>query len=181
MWGKIIIPMYRLWLNGLYGLYGPRCPLSSKRPINLISLSLSPMRASYEVSFELWGVFREVKVWFMFFLCNYHAVSNIVWYLTAVTQQFWYYFVIESRPRLTNYAICRYTVPAKMNFNVRYCHKVTCQLLFFQMCRCLSSISINSTFHNAINFNKFAKRYLIIWNRMSLDISLAALLPQWWN
>ena len=41
MWGKIIIPMYRLWLNGLYGLYGPRCPLSSKRPINLISLSLS--------------------------------------------------------------------------------------------------------------------------------------------
>ena len=43
MWGKIIIPMYRLWLNGLYGLYGPRCPLSSKRPINLISLSLSGM------------------------------------------------------------------------------------------------------------------------------------------
>ena len=40
MWGKIIIPMYRLWLNGLYGLYGPRCPLSSKRPINLTSLSL---------------------------------------------------------------------------------------------------------------------------------------------
>ena len=39
MWGKIIIPVYRLWLNGLYGLYGPRCPLSSKRPINLISLS----------------------------------------------------------------------------------------------------------------------------------------------
>ena len=41
MWGKIIIPMYRLRLNGLYGLYGPRCPLSSERPINLISLSLS--------------------------------------------------------------------------------------------------------------------------------------------
>ena len=33
--------MYRLWLHGLYGLlYGPRCPLSPKRPINLISLSL---------------------------------------------------------------------------------------------------------------------------------------------
>ena len=43
MWGKITIPMYRLWLHDLYGLYGPRprCPLSSKRPINLISLSLS--------------------------------------------------------------------------------------------------------------------------------------------
>ena len=37
MWGKIIIPMYRLWLHGLYG---PRCPVSPKRPINLISLSL---------------------------------------------------------------------------------------------------------------------------------------------
>ena len=31
--------MYRLWLHGLYG---PRCPLSPKRPINLISLSLFP-------------------------------------------------------------------------------------------------------------------------------------------
>ena len=40
MWGKIIIPMYRLWLNSLYGLYEPWCPLSSKRPINFISLSL---------------------------------------------------------------------------------------------------------------------------------------------
>ena len=30
--------MYRLWLHGLCGLYGPRCPLSPKRPINLISL-----------------------------------------------------------------------------------------------------------------------------------------------
>ena len=48
MWGKIIIPMYRLWLNGLYGLYGPRCPLSSKRPINLISLSLS-LWSSYAI------------------------------------------------------------------------------------------------------------------------------------
>ena len=37
MWGKIIIPMYRLWLSGLYG---PRCPLSPKRLINFISLSL---------------------------------------------------------------------------------------------------------------------------------------------
>ena len=32
----------RLWLHSLYGLYGPRCPLSLKRLINLISLSLVP-------------------------------------------------------------------------------------------------------------------------------------------
>ena len=49
MWGKIIISMYRLWLNGLYGLYGPRCPLFSKRPINLISLSLSHVTVSEAV------------------------------------------------------------------------------------------------------------------------------------
>ena len=30
MWGKIMITMYRLWWHGLYGLYGPRCPLSQK-------------------------------------------------------------------------------------------------------------------------------------------------------
>ena len=30
MWGKIMIPMYWLWLHGLYGLHGPWCPLSKK-------------------------------------------------------------------------------------------------------------------------------------------------------
>ena len=39
MWGKIIIPMYRLWLHGLYGLYGPRCPLSPQKADEL-NLSL---------------------------------------------------------------------------------------------------------------------------------------------
>ena len=52
MWGKIIIPMYRSWLNGLYGLYGPRCPLFSKRPRNLISLSLSHLAVVFAQSIE---------------------------------------------------------------------------------------------------------------------------------
>ena len=30
----------RLWLQGLYGIYGPRCPLSPERPLNLITHSL---------------------------------------------------------------------------------------------------------------------------------------------
>ena len=34
------ISMYRLWLHGLYELYGPRCPLSPRRPLNLITHSL---------------------------------------------------------------------------------------------------------------------------------------------
>ena len=41
MWGKIMIPMYRLWLHSLYGLYGPRCPLSPERPLNSITHSLT--------------------------------------------------------------------------------------------------------------------------------------------
>ena len=39
-WGKIMIPLYRLWLHGLYGLHRHRCPLSPKRPLNLITHSL---------------------------------------------------------------------------------------------------------------------------------------------
>ena len=41
MWGKIIIPIYRLWLHGLYGLYGPCCLLSPERLLNFITHSLT--------------------------------------------------------------------------------------------------------------------------------------------
>ena len=41
VWGKIMIPMYRLCLHGLYGLYGPRCPLSPERPLNWFTKSLN--------------------------------------------------------------------------------------------------------------------------------------------
>ena len=54
MWGKIIIPMYRLWLHGIYGLYGPGCPLSPKRPINLISLSLAPLDVQQHSHWPVW-------------------------------------------------------------------------------------------------------------------------------
>ena len=38
----VMIPICRLWLHGLYGLNGPRCPLSSKRSLNLITHSSRP-------------------------------------------------------------------------------------------------------------------------------------------
>ena len=41
MWGKIMIPMYSLWLHSLYGLNGPRCPLSPERLLNIITYSLT--------------------------------------------------------------------------------------------------------------------------------------------
>ena len=36
-----MIPMYGLRLHGLYGLYGPRCPLSPERPLNLSTHSVA--------------------------------------------------------------------------------------------------------------------------------------------
>ena len=36
----MMIPIYRLWLHGLYGLYRPCCPLSPERPLNLITHSV---------------------------------------------------------------------------------------------------------------------------------------------
>ena len=71
MWGKIIIPMYRLWLNGLYGLYGPRCPLFSKRPINLISLSLS------EIIYTSHG--RMNPLWNQLNKYHHHQIFSWMW------------------------------------------------------------------------------------------------------
>ena len=62
MWGKIIIPVYRLWLNGLYGLYGPRCPLSSKRPINLIFLSLTPYSIKIQRDFLINSKIKKLAI-----------------------------------------------------------------------------------------------------------------------
>ena len=39
--GEVDIPMYRLRLQGLYGLYGPHCLLSPERPLNLITHSFT--------------------------------------------------------------------------------------------------------------------------------------------
>ena len=44
LWGKIMIPMYRLWLHSLFGLYGPWCPLS---PQNAVKLNHSPTHCPF--------------------------------------------------------------------------------------------------------------------------------------
>ena len=82
-WSSPSVRLYRLWLNGLYGLYGPRCPLFSKRPINLISLSL--VRLSVRLSVTL------------FLLCSYHriimkfsgVITNVRSDVTAKGQGHW--------------------------------------------------------------------------------------------
>ena len=60
MWEKIMIPMYRLWLQGVYGLCGPCCPLSPERPFNLITHSVAPHRIT------------PFSVWF----CRYQHVNS---------------------------------------------------------------------------------------------------------
>ena len=114
MWGKIIIPMYRLWLNGLYGLYGPRCPLFSKRPINLISLSLSvnvwnwKIKVINPVGPMRWGgCVLLISPWeiYMKFLMN-HFQANVSHYWLRylkwtcpqmnVTGLYWWYINIGS-------------------------------------------------------------------------------------
>ena len=89
MWGKIIIPMYRLRLNGLYGLYGPRCPLFSKRPINLISLSLS-LGAYTKRSLNLKFLYHIKKfVWknTMFGVCYNVNYANPVYGVATICHQ----------------------------------------------------------------------------------------------
>ena len=85
MWGKIIIPMYRLWLNGLYGLYGPRCPLSSKRLINWISLSLS-LSLSISLSISLEFPTPETRRWFLDMCEVYKYVHSM--YKTPINSLF---------------------------------------------------------------------------------------------
>ena len=87
MWGKIIIPMYGLWLNGLYGLYGPRCPLSSKRPINLISLSLSWKNVCVNNLVKMLSLGVRCKKYYIKSwgkLASFKYCMNILWILTPL-------------------------------------------------------------------------------------------------
>ena len=70
LWREIMIPMYRLWLHSLYGLYGPRCPLSPKRLLNLITHSLTPW---VDVVAIMIKVQCFSKIWYI-------AVMHSKWY-----------------------------------------------------------------------------------------------------
>ena len=74
MWGKIMIPMYRLWLHSLYGLYGPRYPLSPERPLNLITHSLTPP--------PLWGYYCYCTTWHKTLIFVYEKHDKRSSYLT---------------------------------------------------------------------------------------------------
>ena len=61
MWGEIMVPMYRLWLHGLCGLYGPRCPLSPERPLNLITHSLCIFNNTYRILYIFAHIIKQLQ------------------------------------------------------------------------------------------------------------------------
>ena len=86
MWRKIIIPMYMLWLHSLYGLYGPRCPLYPKRPINLTSLSLSAAGWTKTWYYRVFSEYfsqsdqKNYLLWYILFknTCAYSFISVMI-------------------------------------------------------------------------------------------------------
>ena len=63
MRGKIIIPMYRLWLHALYGQYGPQCPLIPKKADKLkLSISLHFDMVQYNTVLYA-GIHLRKKQW----------------------------------------------------------------------------------------------------------------------
>ena len=72
---RCIISMYRLWLHGLYRLYGPRCPLSPGRPLNLITHSLTITRHQYRPF--IISIIRSVET-YMYYRIDY-KISSDAW------------------------------------------------------------------------------------------------------
>ena len=68
-----LIPMCRLWLHGLYWLYGPHCPLSPERPLNLITHSW------HGYIFSITGHLSSVQSFDAFFIVSPHYFWTISW------------------------------------------------------------------------------------------------------
>ena len=90
IWGKIRIPMCRLWLHCLYGLHGPQCPLSQKRLLNLLTHSLIQwdfLLHLQDYNSILWMTFEIQYV-----ATHYYNFSNGIIYSVQVFVSFgvWY-------------------------------------------------------------------------------------------
>ena len=164
MWGKIIIPMYKLWLNGLYGLYGPRCPLFSKRPINLISLSLSLGAWSAPSLYlnQCWNIvdwtIGSILQWnHNRNLCIYiqeNAFENVVWEMAAIL----------SRPQCVKSPVSSEgQLPQKHTSTVYWCiaSKLKVPLIFYGMNKTLLGVDLsffNQSHSGGITMTKKAYR-----------------------
>ena len=90
MWGKMIILMYRLCWHGLYGLYGPRCPLFPERPFNFNTRLLShtcssadPRDSAMTTNCQMqW----PVKTWLDWMLCLHFQAKPEMWFSADVSE-----------------------------------------------------------------------------------------------
>ena len=76
----MMIPMYKLWLHGLYGLFGPHCLVSPERPLNLIIHSPLQHILVGNINVYIWLVSPQLscQIWWSK-KCNKHLfnVRNI--------------------------------------------------------------------------------------------------------
>ena len=92
MWGKIMILMYRLRLHGIYGLYGPRCPLSPERPLNLITHSLTFYQSEFIYGYFFFAMLLSERQYnyFLYYCCiNVLMLFNdcLIWYWLSTSKE----------------------------------------------------------------------------------------------
>ena len=135
MWGKIIIPMYRLWLHSLYGLYGPWCPLSPKRLMNLISLSCEYQRM---IRGLIWK-----KVCFLLNVCSAYASSRPLYFSASVFSWVLYHFTDSS---ISAYLVLSSLPPKKCSFDLKV--KFQTHISEVHICCSLCEIAISAMPHD---------------------------------
>ena len=124
MWGKIIIPIYKLWLHGLYGLYGPRCPLSPKRSINLIYPPLSPI-------VEIDGHHFNLKMSYQHRIVSMHSIKpNITYLFTSIGYHILEIMVVKP---YQPFCYCIWSMRMYSKWSINSCSKSE-QILWLKHC-----------------------------------------------
>ena len=136
MWWKVMIPMYKLWLHGLYRLYRPWCPMSSKRLLNLITHSLTTIIGfsimetnSYSVAYLCLIMCSNFGADFIFAPSQWGTLlkltpSLIGWAQARISPEFY--------PTYLSYYL-GYCVRIYFRSNLTKCHLLIC-LIYDQLC-----------------------------------------------
>ena len=110
MWGKIMTPMYRLWLHGVYERCGPRCPLSPKRllrPDTGVKMDLNGSHFRYWLECAM--IVIEPPIFILSTNKMLYRTLNVLFCLFCDTM-YTYVFVIwhkNRKKRVWTHAFCR--------------------------------------------------------------------------
>ena len=147
MWGKIMIPMYRLWL---YGLYGPQCPMSPERLLNLITHSL-------DCNFQQHSVSHAHNK-------QYHmAFSDYFFDLLPIDGAYWQYQLSRGQEMTGNY-----NVPLNLHFKQRY----SCTVSWFniRMAQVFTQCHINGLMQERRNSIANALEFCLSCTNSSISV-----------